>query len=50
MSPDTLILLRDLLARQTVEVGAPDFEAVSARAARALRELDEAIRAADISG
>lgn len=43
MSIDTLLLLRQVLATQTLTVGADDFTAVAERVLVALRELDEAI-------
>ena len=39
LTPDVAVFLRDLLAAQTVQVGAPDFEAVTALAAKAFGQL-----------
>lgn len=39
ITPDVATFLRDLLARQTVQVGAPDFEEVTALAAKAFGQL-----------
>lgn len=39
ITPDVAEFLRDLLARQTVQVGASDFEAVTALAAKAFGQL-----------
>lgn len=39
LTPDVAAFLRDLLAAQTVQVGAPDFEAVTALAAKAFGQL-----------
>lgn len=43
MSPDVAAFLRDLLASQQVNVGAPDFQQVAALAHKALGELDQII-------
>jgi hypothetical protein len=43
LSLDSLVLLRQILAAQTLQVGAPDFEEMARTAARALVELDAAI-------
>jgi len=39
MTPDVAVFLRDLLARQTVQVGAPDFDVVVALAGKAVAQL-----------
>jgi len=46
MSLETLLLLRQILAQQTLSVGAEDFAQVSIRIATALAELDHAIEKA----
>ena len=46
MSIETLLLLRQVLGRMTMEVGADDFAPLAERVLVALRELDEAIAAA----
>lgn len=43
MTPETLNLLRNMLAGVTLRVGAPDFVEVSTAAAQALTELDQAL-------
>jgi len=43
---DTLMLLRECLAGQVLQVGSPGFEMQARRAANALAELDLAIAAA----
>ena len=43
MSVETLVFLRDLLARQTLAVGAPDFSDTARRVLAALDELDAAL-------
>ncbi len=43
MTPETLRLLRDLLAAQTLNVGAEDFPDVARRVTAALAELDAAL-------
>lgn len=44
MTIETLVLLRDLLANQTLAVAAPDFEVMAQRTVTALAELDAAIQ------
>lgn len=46
MSLETLLLLRSVLARQTLEVGAEDFAPVARQVLAALAELDDAIEQA----
>lgn len=47
MTRETLLFLRDLLGRQQIQVGAPDFRETVAVVEQALRELDDAIGAAE---
>ena len=44
MTIETLVLLRDLLAAQSLSVAAPDFEVMAQRTVTALAELDAAIQ------
>ena len=46
MTPETLVLLRDLLAAQQLSVGASDFIEAAQQIATALAELDVAIASA----
>lgn len=46
MTAETLVFLRDLLARQTLAVGAPDFPVTARTVLAALAELDDALTAA----
>ena len=50
MSLDTLLLLRDCLNAQQLQVGQPGFAAVAQRAITAAAELDAAIDAARSAG
>lgn len=43
LSQDVLVLLRNILAAQQIQVGTPDFVAVSTMVAKALAELDAAL-------
>lgn len=43
MTAETLAFLRDLLARQTLAVGAPDFPVTARAVLVALAELDAAL-------
>ena len=47
MSPDTVRFLLELLSRQQVAVGAPDFEELVAQVIRARRELAALLPDAD---
>lgn len=46
MTLETLLLLRQILASQSLSVGADDFRPVARQVLSALDELDEAIRQA----
>ena len=43
MTPDVAAFLRNMLANQQVQVGAPDFAQVVALASEALSQLDQII-------
>ena len=43
MTPDVAAFLRNMLANQQVNVGAPDFAQVAALASKALGQLDQII-------
>lgn len=43
MTPDVAAFLRNMLASQQVQVGAPDFGQVVALASKALAQLDQII-------
>lgn len=43
MSPETLILLRNILLAQQLQVGSEGFLSTAQAAARALAEIDEAL-------
>lgn len=47
MTRDTLLFLRDLLTRQTLQVGADDFRPVANQVLAALDELDQELNPKD---